>query len=194
MEIMVTGGNFRGKGAEAMLLTVIRELAVRLPQATFLVLTNDSEPIPWRSLGMVSHVPVSIVQAPPMSLLDLPFGIVSRLLFVERWSRLCQFFRFASRAVAVIDISGYSFMPRGRFPGRTASNHSAKLAISRLAGAQHIVLPQVMGPINGRLDRWLASRALLCAASVTVRDEITWALLDSLGVTKRRRPEAAYLS
>lgn len=197
MEIMVVGGNFRGKGAEAMLLTVIQELAARIPGVRFSVLTGDKEPIPQDSVASVKDVPVSFVHAPPRSFADLAFWGLRWLFLVDRWSRLRQYSQFASRAVAVVDISGYSFRPRGRFPGRTALNPFTKLTLSRRAGAQHILLPQVMGPINGRLDRSLARRALLSATSITVRDQVTWAILDQLGVTAAKSvdvcPDIAFL-
>jgi polysaccharide pyruvyl transferase WcaK-like protein len=77
-------------------------------------------------------------------------------------------------------------MPRGGFPGRTSSRHAARLLLSRWAGAKHIILPQVMGPIRGRLDRSLARRALVSASSITVRDQVTCSILEDLGVTKTR--------
>jgi hypothetical protein len=106
MEVMIVGGNFRGKGAEAMLLTVIRELADRIPGVRFIVLTEDNEPIPQDRMTPIKDVPVSIVQAPPMSLDDLAFWGINRLLLVGRLSRLRQYYRCASQSVAVIDISG----------------------------------------------------------------------------------------
>lgn len=169
MRILIHGGGFENRGAEAMLRSVQRELGRRLPGAAFhallagaqttlahtngiecrrRVITPFQRIIPGR-LGRIAGAAAACVRHPAL----LPVARLSLQSVCDATS--------LGGVGAVIDVSGYKYGDAWPSPG----NYRATLAWIRVCqtlGKPYIFLPQAWGPFN---NSDVAARTReLCAA------------------------------
>jgi len=154
LNILIWGGNFINKGAEAMVRTVQRQLRQRLGESTtFCVEASDLEAAEAQLDGSTI----------------LPRN---RESYLQPWDRLFKRRRLATqmqlddrlkKVDAVVNVSGYSF------GGPGASRRTWRfLAVSQRmarAGKPVMIMPQAWGPFLSEPDR-KAARKLLKSADV----------------------------
>lgn len=154
--ILLWGGGFVNKGAEAMLRTVEQQLRARLGPARFCL---ESIPAERERVLAGGGMPFPRSVAPWEEAWERP------------WYRFVRGFRLARplRGVgAMLDISGYAYGGRGCARGTWRS-----LAVAeRLhrAGRPVVLLPQAFGPFHSERERVALRRLLDACARVYVRD------------------------
>jgi len=175
---MLVGGNFRGKGAEAMMLTTIGELRRRLPSLEFVLIAGPHDGPPGKRRAEAEALPLTLIDRADGSRTPRCLPRVLRGM-VRRVANLKQFRNVAADCDAIIDIRGYSLPPGGA----GAFGDYLRAVIASRARACRIILPQAMGPVDGRVSRSLAARSLRLAASVSARDRVTRDFVKALGLS-----------
>ncbi len=193
--IMIVGGNFRGKGAEAMMLTVQQSLRAAAEDITCQVSCHTQEearlfsshglcPIrtrrPSRLLGR-THFLLTAARLMPNGPID-PVAIRDRgILNPFRASR------------ALVDISG--FASSDQFGPRSAIGRWRNCLLARRAGNRLIFMPQSWGPFENPWVRWSTRATLRMADVVFAREKLSLEYLKSLrlGSTEvRLAPDVAF--
>ncbi|MEP0845660.1 MAG: polysaccharide pyruvyl transferase family protein [Phycisphaerae bacterium] len=182
--IAVVGLTVSGnKGAESMLLAIMHEMEQRVGACRFDLLTvypgqDRRQPLP-PNLHLVAAKPITmLLLVLPLSVLLAPllrFGLVRRLL------RANGVFRALIDSELVIDASGVAFVD-GRGLPLLAYNLSLCLPPA-LLGRPIIKVAQALGPLRGRLNRWLGGWALRRVNRVAARGAVTAEHLAQLGLT-----------
>ncbi len=180
MRILLHGGGFVNKGAEAMVQVAQNELAERIPGAEFRLILepHDATVAQAKGLTTMSLRPTS----PVWELRHLAARIVRRVLNLHPAVVLSQTGPGVRRAVAsadaIVDVSGFAV-------GDTWGKHSATRplwlaeAISSNGGVI-ILLPQAWGPFTSPLLRANVLRLVNIASLVFARDAESLAHLEEL--------------
>lgn len=193
MKVAIIGGNFIGKGAEAMMNVVTSELQKRLPDISFSLLKTQTH-LPERAKVFAEEFRLEYIPTGPRTVLDYILFPVSKLMGTSM-RYILQFRRCVHSCIALIDIRGFTFRPDMGIRGANAYFILAKVA--KNCGAIHIIMPQVMGPIDGFFRKRIAFHSLMMTENITVRDETTKTILDNIGVTRRKSvgvcPDIAFL-
>jgi len=178
---MVVGGNFYGRGAEAMMLTVRNAVRQAMPQAV-LCATPDhgGQAAAYREQGFVPIIrrkalkPVRALNKLGRIIGFLPGGRVEPESVPPEG--IVNPYRASD---AVIDIAG--FASGDTWGARRAFARWQQFRMARLAGNRYVFMPQSWGPFEdkwtARFTRWIVTKAdLVCA-----RGQISYDYLMGLG-------------
>ena len=195
MNILFRGGGFSNKGDEAMMLTVQKELAKRLPSANFFLRTSQKQIEEAHACGLFG----SISTGGPVARMVRLAGAYITNKDVRRASRLSV---IAAEEIAdighvdcVVDISGFNYSDEWG-----AKRARRPLAWAEYCGAHdkpYICLPQAWGPFQitgvARAVRQLCKYASVLYA----RDKVSLLFLRELlgpdGDRIRMAPDVAFL-
>jgi len=179
--ILVRGGGFVNKGAEAMVYTVRQELGARIPRSRFFLelpsqvasshTPNQFHPLPQPVGGRVRKG-IRLVRA------SLACPELLRSAVRNSWTAL-QAIAQVDGVDAIVDVSGYSYAdPWGVWPSRHTWGY---LSYAARKGKPYVFLPQAWGPFShreiGRLVRRFCRRSPL----VYARDRRSLGYLNELG-------------
>jgi colanic acid/amylovoran biosynthesis protein len=198
MKATIIGGNYIGKGAEAMMDVVVVELRKRIPGIHFTVMLHgDSrKELPPRAFEYERVNDLEFRAVRPRTINDW--------LFLPLTKPLCLSFRYYKHfydcikdSDALLDIRGFVFIPDEGIRGANGIGYYIQSVLAKHRKVKHIILPQVMGPIEGRGLRWLALNSLKKASLIAARDPKTKQVLEDLGVSQFRPvelfPDIAFL-
>jgi len=189
MNILIRGGNFTGKGAEAMLFTVRQELSKRIPHTRFCVeLSADEEEaalaadfIPVIKKGWPSDNPLKKLVHLSVSVLTHPCTLSYAL------TKPGEFLMIRERMQgvdAVVDINGYAYgdpWAQEDFALTTC----AFVKYCRRTSKPYLFLPQAWGPFTHPDITSLTREMCLSSRAFYARDEQSQAYLaDLLGKNK----------
>lgn len=168
--VMIVGGNFFGRGAEAMLLTVRRCLGEREPGAVFCVYnTHRSQVQPLLDAGFVPVAPRKLSR--PMRLasaVGTVLGLSPRSAVPVTAGRQMELANPFRAAGATVDISGFVSGSMMRTKGALARWRAFHMA--RQAGNKIIFMPQTWGPFQTRGVRFFTRRLIADADLVFARE------------------------
>jgi polysaccharide pyruvyl transferase WcaK-like protein len=176
MNVVMIGGNFRNRGAEAMLRTAIAEITSRRGDASFTVVTYDRR----RDGAAPAGLPAAVVDAGSLR----SFGVRALLLLLGRrlGARLLAASPLAAtclRAHWVLDVSGFALSDRR--PAWRAAVVALEALLARRLGAGFGLLTQAFGPFERLPVRCLARIALSNARFVVARGRASAHHLAGLG-------------
>jgi polysaccharide pyruvyl transferase WcaK-like protein len=198
MKATIIGGNYVGKGAEAMMEVVVAELRKRLPGIRFNTFSNYTSPrqLPPRASAFEQENDAKITLMRSRGVGDwLSLPISKPLGLSYRYYR--HFYDCIKDSDALLDIRGFVFIPGKGVRGANGIGYYIQTLLARHRKVKHIILPQVMGPINGRGLRWLALNSLKKASLIAARDPKTKNVLEGIGVSRYRKvelfPDIAFL-
>lgn len=189
MNILIRGGNFTGKGAEAMLFTVRQELSKRIPQTRFLIelsadeeesaLAADFTPVikkGWPSenpLKKLAHLSASVLTHPR----TLPYALTKPGEFLMIRERM-------QGVDAVVDINGYAYGDPWAHQD-FALTTCAFVRYCRRTSKPYLFLPQAWGPFTHPEITSLTREMCLSSRAFYARDKQSQAYLaDLLGKNK----------
>ncbi|MEX2287509.1 MAG: polysaccharide pyruvyl transferase family protein [Planctomycetaceae bacterium] len=193
MRVLLHGAGFVNKGAEAMLLTVKRQLQQRLGDVSFCVLERSVSP---DTEGRHRAEQIELVYEKPTAWSRLRYlaeGVIRRPIGLARDSRSMYHFAPLASAIesvdAIIDISGYAYgAPWG--PSRAAiTNILLDAATSRRK--PYIFLPQAWGPFDQPHRRAQYRRVAGRGTMLFARDRQSRAYLSGLLSTQSAEIEVA---
>ncbi len=183
MKVLIRGGGFVNKGAEAMVLTVQAELSQRLGDVTCCLEMRDAPPeghLVNRHPGLEALRPLAMSRGEKVTaLLRLIAAHPShaRDMVVRRahWMR-------AQRALdivdAVVDVSGYSYGDAWG-PGQARFAYCYAL-LGQGRGKPYMCMPQAWGPYERAADRPAYRRLCEASSLLMARDEVSRGYLADL--------------
>jgi len=177
MKVLVVGGGFVNKGAEAMVKTVQAEIGARVPGASFCMAPSAASP-------------PAVLEAEGIECVKLPRGVAAGLkalmLAGSRPGRLPRLVRrswrepvaFLSQADATLDVSGYAYADP--FGIRYAPRANLAVYSRGPMGRPYICMPQAWGPFSRPEVGHIAREACRQATLTFVRDSESLDALSSL--------------
>ncbi|MCP5288019.1 MAG: polysaccharide pyruvyl transferase family protein [Burkholderiaceae bacterium] len=201
MRVLLRGGGFVNKGAEAMLLTVKAELTRRIPQARFVLpadcIHSDAE------AGDAGGHGFEIQAVPPATPWRLAGAAVRAAARAPRqagdlWRKRSEAFEtlaLLDGVDAVVDVHGYAF--GDPWPPKYVLRTAAYVTHCRQQGKPYVFMPQSWGPFERETTRagyrWLCTgSALYYARDDTSRDYLA-ELLACDAVQIRQSPDIVFL-
>jgi len=176
-KILIRGGNFRNKGAEAMLLTACSEISKRIDGARIYASLKENE----FEESLLCGIEPCIINYKKYSKLR---KAAAMLRPDHMATLLCSGRNFTWEAVhvyhmdAVIDVSGYAYSD---VFGVTKSRNAAVLAnFCKRKGKAFIAMPQAWGPFNKPEISGYVKQLCNDASLVYARDEMSLAELRQL--------------
>ena len=179
-KVLVTGGSFGNKGAEAMLRTVQAEFSKRVPGIQFAVSCLSAKAEFYRTRGFVPLTPgpaprwrkawtMAAVLFRRLTGIGVPLGSIPLV-----WGTLAEF----DTVDAVLDISGFAF-------GDQCDVNDMRYILRRcqafrLLGKPVIFLPQAWGPFSNPRVKRLAAKLIQCATFTYARDVRSYDFLREL--------------
>lgn len=194
MKILLLGGNFKNKGAEAMILTAVKQLGQRFLGAEFFVASyakSDNLPYGRQSIGDVNF---NFIKNPRS--LAKPLRLALYKIFGSK-KFICgdQYLRHFSEADLVIDISGFAMTDQRPLVRRIV--YCFEIATAKIFRKQFVCFTQAMGPFNNSATKLLGQMFLPAVSLIVARGESTLRYLKQLGVDRRveivRCSDSAYL-
>ncbi len=177
MRIVIRGGGFKNKGAEAMVRTVQAELGRRLPQATFAVRVPPSQAKQAMNAGLDTMVADGGRAAKLRRLLPCLLLSDMRSTFMASASAAVQV-QAAGDFDAVVDVSGFGYTDAfGESPARGAAGW---LRYCSSHGRPYIFLPQAWGPFSNQAVAKYTREACEHATLVYARDGESKRMLQEL--------------
>ncbi|TKJ34790.1 MAG: hypothetical protein CEE38_16655 [Planctomycetes bacterium B3_Pla] len=147
--ILLTGGGFANKGAEALLRTVRDELGKRLAPVRFQTIVPADQATDARKAGFF---PCNSRSRQEFAAYHL--GRVPGLKAARVWAAASQTGRHLRRqkeCAAVLDVSGYAYADRfGTYPMRLTEK---LVSDCNTDGAPYVFMPQAWGPFTGSFSR-----------------------------------------
>jgi len=198
MQATIIGGNYVGKGAEAMMEVVVAELRKRIPDISFNVMLEDVDRrrLPARALEFEHHNDLEFRTKGPRTVYDWLFLPLSKPLGLS-FRHYKHYYGCIRNSYALLDIRGFVFVPDAGIRGANGVGYYLMCELARRRGVKHIIFPQVMGPIDGRFFKWLAVHSLKKASLIAARDPKTRGILEKIGVSQYRKveqyPDVAFL-
>jgi polysaccharide pyruvyl transferase WcaK-like protein len=178
--ILIYGGNFLGKGAEAMLLTVHDTLSRIYPQARFLAFPlNSQDQREYEKLGfdvLQLKKETRFIRLLERLLLLTGLGSGKRLDPCGLSNRMLVN-PFCTSDI-IIDISG--FASGDKFSWRTEASRWQMFRLAKLAGNKIIFMPQSWGPFSHPLSRFFTKKIIADADVVFAREKKSYEYLKSL--------------
>jgi len=189
MKILIMGGGFVNKGAEAMTKTVQTEISRRIPQASFYFFEAPEEESFLATEG-INLCPIT--------------SMAEKLLFTTTHPRMlsnilsCRNISYVSALKcvdAILDVSGYAFGDPWKI--QRARRTHALVAYAHRLGKPYVFLPQAWGPFKREELRPLC-RSICQKASLTyVRDDVSLqhvrSIFTELPDSIRSSPDIAFL-
>lgn len=178
MNILFRGGGFSNKGDEAMMLTVQRELARRLPRANFFLSTSRASAEMAHSSGLLPF----ISRGGPLS---RAWRLAATCVTKKDVRRVSRVSKLAGETLAhlkhvdcVVDISGFNYSDA--WGASRAQRGLAWAGYCRDHDRPYVCMPQAWGPF--RQSRLADAVRRLCggASSLYARDEVSLSLLREL--------------
>jgi colanic acid/amylovoran biosynthesis protein len=202
MNILFIGGNFKNKGAEAMILTSLLQFSRRIPDAKLIVASYASrESIPFgEQHAMVGGTKCSFRFIKNRKDLVTAVQLFAALFIWPRpWREKIvgtnEYLRELLNADLVVDLSGFAMTDKRPLSRRIV--YAAEILTARLFGVPFVVFTQALGPFKQATSRLLARLCLPYATLVCARGESTVEYLARLGVVNRtkviRCADSAYL-
>ena len=195
MRILVVGGGFVNKGAEAMVKTVQAELGRRIPGATFYFHGRPMEDRAFLESESIQLLPQPgrIAKARRLAALSGTHpSLVGHVLLHRHMSQAVA----VSQVDAVVDVSGYAY---GDPWGAVYAKQMAAMAtFAKTLRKPYVLLPQAWGPFDNA-ELALAVRRICAQASMAyVRDDQSMSDLAALfgqqmPPTVRPSPDIAFL-
>jgi len=183
--IMITGGNFYGKGAEAMMLTVRDAIAGSIPHALCCappltqldyqrMIQHGIHPVNRRNqsfFGKLATTLTALVNIPrkTIDLENLPDGGVVNVFRVTKF---------------VVDVSG--FASSDQFGPGNARGRWTRVKLARNAGNKIIFMPQSWGPFRNRLVRLFTQLMLRDAELIFAREQTSYDHLQELRIDHKK--------
>jgi colanic acid/amylovoran biosynthesis protein len=174
--ILLIGGGFANKGAEALLKTLKYELNKRLAQVRFQAIVSANQAADARKADFIPFESRSRQESVMYHL-----GRVSRLKATRAWSAASQARRYLSRlkeCTAVLDLSGYAYADTfGVYPMLLTEDIVYGCSA---ASVPYVFMPQAWGPLTNPFSqqsiRHIAERATMLFA----RDKTSLRYLQSV--------------
>ncbi len=174
--ILLTGGGFANKGAEALLKTVRDELCKRLVDTTFQAIIPASHAKDARNTGFIPCKSRSIGE-----FAGYHFGRTFRLKTVRRWTAASQsrrYLQWLRKCAVVLDISGYAYADRfGPYPMQLTERF---VSGCREASVPYVFMPQAWGPLTGSFSQRAIRSVAEQAAVIYARDKVSLQYLRSI--------------
>ncbi|MFP4216364.1 MAG: polysaccharide pyruvyl transferase family protein [Phycisphaerae bacterium] len=170
MMIELHGAGFHNKGAQLMLLTVIRELSRRLPGARFCVEPGCDRSYEDRaSYGLYNLIP----DRDGHSLLQRSARAVARVAAKGLGRSKLANYGLTRRddCAAMIDISGYAF--GDGWPAEACNRFYRRASVYARSGRPVIMLPQMFGPFRKPDVRAAFGRVASTASLIYARDQVS---------------------
>lgn len=159
--IIITGGNFRNKGAQAMLLITYYRLKEIYPYIDFYYSSDDTSPtrpipglkylnkyILFNALRIMSRKRVNCIEFPEY--VFRTYNIIkkknSALLFKEK-----SYIDVLNNTIFILDVSGFAIS--SKFMNRITWNLISLIENAHKCGIKTIIMPQSFGPFDYRCRR-----------------------------------------
>ena len=143
--ILVTGGELKNKGAQAMSFAVANEMATRFPEAEVILFSNqdykrseeEKARYTFRILPMVTK----------MAAYSLMTGVLKRYAFRKmKGVSFAQYKEIYSNAIMQVDISGYAL--GSNWSERSVEGYLRRIRLAKHFGIPVYLMPQSFGPFN----------------------------------------------
>ncbi|HOL32172.1 MAG TPA: polysaccharide pyruvyl transferase family protein [Anaerohalosphaeraceae bacterium] len=183
LNIMIVGGNYIGKGAEAMMLVVRDQISRRYPNANFWLIPNsadEAEKLKQDGFKLIYQKKGRRF----IKLLQLLCGFLgiqqkTGLSAVESGQSLINPFMATD---AVVDISG--FVSSDQIGGRAAKGRWLNYMWAAYAGNKIFFMPQSWGPFENKTVRRFTKWLLKKASFICAREKISFRYLIDSGCAK----------
>jgi polysaccharide pyruvyl transferase WcaK-like protein len=185
--IAISGVTLTGNmGGAAMLHTALAQMRVRLPEASFRLLSiapdDDRKAVPVAGLEVVPARALALVALYlPLALFAWPFV---RLPWVRDALRRIEYFRAIDDADVVVDLCGIAFVDRRGLP-LLAYNVACCLPAIVL-GRPVAKMSQALGPFETFVNRHVARFVLARCGVVVARGAASFRHLQALGLARAR--------
>ena len=180
MKILLIGGEFVNKGAEAMILSTQSLLEKHFINPEIVVATYEKKNIGSTKYPRLTIVGNQWIKGKIKMYLFLRAGKKPKGNLVNRYKE----------ADIIINIAGFSLTDQHKI--QTHIVYALELLISKLLKKPFIVFPQAMGPFKSRLRAFLVKRYLPIARLIMVRDTVSCAHLTALGIKSHIVPDIAF--
>lgn len=175
--VLLVGGSFCNKGAEAMVLSCLHEIDRRLSNVEFMIASYaKTEALPWghhehrigdRNIGY--------------TLVRNPTGLTKLTGLIGL--SCSDFWHGWKAADLILDISGFAMSDQRPLTRRIA--YAYEIATARWKKKLIFLMPQAFGPFKYASTRLLAKLTLPLADTVCIRDQVSLMALEHLGITGR---------
>ena len=186
--VLLVGGGFGNKGAEAIDLSTIFTLQGFIPNAEFVVITYYEE-----DLSRTEHLPFKVIWVRPsikkVKAIQCFLGFLYRFVPLRFFRRLIlkqdPMLNYLARACLVLNVGGYALNDLGGIRG--ALLYCSEIVVSKLFGVPFVIYPQSMGPFGIGLLRILARVFLPWTCLIFARGEMTRGYLRQMGIGKKAK-------
>jgi len=167
LKILITGANFLGKGAASMLISTSKTLKYLMPDAEFIVASENLkfDSIRGRKYG-------------------LRFFDSSSRQSIILFLKFLRILRELVKSDLIVDLSGFSFTDHFVKFG-LAGIPGLNIFLGKLFRKRVVMYSQAMGPFKSRWVRLLARLFLRRADLIVARGEITKDYLREIGIEKQ---------
>ena len=148
MRAAIIGGNYIGKGAEAMMNVTVKSLRERIPDISFRLFGTSEEMLPSWAKPFMQEYRIDCCPVGQRTVYDYLLLPVMKPLGLS-WRYYSSFYRSIQGCMALLDIRGFTFIPDNGVRGANGVGYYAMSLMGKHLGVKHIILPQVMGPMNG---------------------------------------------
>lgn len=197
LRVIIIGGGFTNKGAEAMALTTVEQIIHRFPDAHVVIASyTQSEDVEYgvqrnaRGIrGTFRYIRNSRGWTKPVGTLALGLPVPNAL---RAWvTRLDPYIAELAEADLVLDVSGFAMSDQRELLRQLM--YCFEIASCRWLGIPFVAMTQAFGPFSG-IQKFLARHFLPKADLLIARGASTGAHLEGAGITEFRTcPDMAYL-
>jgi len=191
LHIMIKGGNYRGKGAEAMMTTVQQAIIDKIPESVCCAFfSSESERIRFLVNGIY---PIKRKRTKKLSMLFLMIrSTLSWLL--DKWNLSVKKTNIEDNNVfsisnIVVDISG--FASSDQYGWRKSASRLNEMFLAKAAGNRILYMPQSWGPFNDFRTKFFTRFMLSQSEFVFAREKQSYDFLLNASCVK---PEKLFLS
>lgn len=185
-KIIIVGGGFANKGAEAMIISTISTLSQIISDTEFVIVANYTmDDVNKVKQYNAMILPYTSLRKRVIDLLSallcrtVPLRCVHNILLKGN-DKLIAF----SDTDLVIDISGFALTDQ--FGLLSSLIYCSNIVLSQLFRVPFVIYPQSMGPFSRISTKVLVKVFLPLADTVIVRGEMTKNYLDELGIDKKK--------
>lgn len=194
-KIVIVGGGFANKGAEALIISTISVLSSEISGARFIIVAvyknDDLEKLRDYNVELISYPGITsrfllIISALIYKL--FPFNFVKDIIL-----NADKNFTLYSESDLFVDISGFALTDQFGFLAKFY--YCSNLLMGKLFDIPYIIFPQSMGPFDRLSTKLMAKTFLPMAKLIMARGDVTKKFLENININKNIYviPDVAFL-